>query len=464
MKNFILYFVLFIMVNAQEIPVHSIYNDYYEYQIDRGINWENNSSLSSARWQDISNPIVDSDKDTIKYFFELNYNLGVHDKKLGNSLGLYSHSLFKKYFYTYLYARVVSDVDIFPRYTGIPRDINRFGFNSGEVDMSGIGFDNKTFIFQLGRGRIGQGAGNEKIQLALNQNSPSYDHFIYGIKLNNWKLRFYNGYLETIDSANRYISGRSIEKKINNKMIVSFSETVIYSGENRSFDIAYLNPISTHLEIELNNRQNQTGTSSGNAVWQASIDWMFDNRLRFSGNLLIDEFVLDEIEKQSGKIHSLAGAFRLAWSPYDLNPFITFHASFISVGPHTYRHEIGDNNFVQRSFPIGWYGGSDSEEVIIGIKYLRKKQTIYNLDIRLNNSGENSIVNDPYMAYNDYNKTSNFPSGDAITSKIINGGINSKLSKKFSFQCKMEYKKINNNYNANIFIGLSYHFLDTNIF
>ena len=93
MKNFILYFVLFIMVNAQEIPVHSIYNDYYEYQIDRGINWDNNSSLSSARWQDISNPIVDSDKDTIKYFFELNYNLGVHDKKLGNSLGLYSHSL-----------------------------------------------------------------------------------------------------------------------------------------------------------------------------------------------------------------------------------------------------------------------------------------------------------------------------------------------------------------------------------
>ena len=36
--------------------------------------------------------------------------------------------------------------------------------------------------------------------------------------------------------------------------MIGLSETVVYSGENRSFDLGYLNPISSHLEIELNNR------------------------------------------------------------------------------------------------------------------------------------------------------------------------------------------------------------------
>ena len=35
-------------------------------------------------------------------------------------------------------------------------------------------------------------------------------------------------------------------------LVLSLSEVAIYSGFNRSFDIAYLNPISSHLELELN--------------------------------------------------------------------------------------------------------------------------------------------------------------------------------------------------------------------
>ena len=42
-----------------------------------------------------------------------------------------------------------------------------------------------------------------------------------------------------------------------------FSETV-YSGENRSLDLGYLNPISSHLEIELE-QVNNVGNNS-NAV------------------------------------------------------------------------------------------------------------------------------------------------------------------------------------------------------
>ena len=37
--------------------------------------------------------------------------------------------------------------------------------------------------------------------------------------------------------------------------------------------------------------------------------------------------------------------------------------SIISVGTNTFRHENGNNNFVQRNEPLGWHIGSDSREM-----------------------------------------------------------------------------------------------------
>ena len=37
-------------------------------------------------------------------------------------------------------------------------------------------------------------------------------------------------------------------------LIISLTEAIIYSGQNRGFEIGYFNPIGSHLEIELNNR------------------------------------------------------------------------------------------------------------------------------------------------------------------------------------------------------------------
>ena len=60
-----------------------------------------------------------------------------------------------------------------------------------------------------------------------------------------------------------------------------FSETIIYSGNNRSLDIGYLNPISSHLELELNNRLNTYGSSNSNAVWQLHFDFLLFERIGF---------------------------------------------------------------------------------------------------------------------------------------------------------------------------------------
>ena len=89
------------------------------------------------------------------------------------------------------------------------------------------------------------------------------------------RVRYIYGFLENVETnINRYITARGFEWTNKRSLIIGFSETVIYSGENRSIDIGYLNPISSHLEIELNNRLNIIGDANSNAVWQIHLDYL----------------------------------------------------------------------------------------------------------------------------------------------------------------------------------------------
>ena len=109
-------------------------------------------------------------------------------------------------------------------------------------------------ILQFGRGRQSWGAGND-IQLAITEESNSYDYGMLDLDFNKLKVRYFHGYLETDTlSISRYITGRGIEWNNNLNFLVSLSEIIIYSGENRFIDFSYFNPISTHLELELNNK------------------------------------------------------------------------------------------------------------------------------------------------------------------------------------------------------------------
>ena len=166
-------------------------------------------------------------------------------------------------------------------------------------------------------------------------------------------------FLENIDSHNRYLVGKGLEWR-NLKLIFSVSEISIYSGLRRPSDLSYLNPLSSHLEVEFNNRQNEIGTDSGNAVWQISTDLIPVKNIRFSSNFVVDELIFDKIELDSGKANGIAYSFRLAFTnELTNNSLFTFDIFYINVGSNTFRHEDGYNNFVHRSLPLGWEFGSD---------------------------------------------------------------------------------------------------------
>ena len=398
----ILLFCLLLKFNislAQEMA-----SDFFAYRYNQIIfesnqfAWEKNTSFGPLRYNDFDFMIKNKiSEDSLKLNRAIGLNVDFHDY----NLYAFQRISYKSKFYTYFYFRLVNDDNYHSRYTGISRKKSRLGLSSGEMDFAGMGYEDDNFLLQFGRGRQSWGVGGD-IKIGLSEYSPSYDYGLLGLKFGKYKFRYFNGFLENIDSYNRYITGRSLEWNNNKNILVSFSEIVIYSGLNRSLDFAYLNPVSTHLEIELNNRQNTLGVISGNAVWQFSVDYKFHRDLRIMTNFIIDEFVLDKIQLDSNKTNGLALSNKIIWNPPYIPENSNIFFSFIAAGTKTFRHEMGYNNFVHRGHPLGWVYGSDGYEIASGFNLFLDRQFLFISKLGKRIIGSNSTKNLPYLQNDDY--------------------------------------------------------------
>jgi len=317
--------------------------------------------------------------------------------------------------------------------------VERYFGRTGETDMAGIGYENDWMILQWGRGRQSWGAGND-IQLTISEDSPAYDYGLLSLDFGRLRVRYFHGFLEEESDYNRYITGRGIEWTNKKSFLVTLSEIVIYSGINRPLDIAYLNPISTHLEIEMNERQNESEFASGNGVWQASVDCLLRHNLRLSGNVLFDEFTLDiGHELEEGEGHSNAVSFRTVWSPMIFDDVYTsFFTDYIRVGTHTFRHMISYNNFVQRGLPLGWQAGSDGDQYRVGLNMFNNSNLITKLTFGGRRAGEETITIDPYEPYPHFQETP-FPSGAVTKTKFISGDLQWWWKQNVSFMAGLEW-------------------------
>ena len=402
MSRIFLFLLSLNFLKSQEIPNEFFQFHYEKILLDAGENWERSTIFGPSRFNHGKNL---NDSLTIKTRFGSYLST--------NGAGIYGYGFFsfKSNFHGYLYPRIVDHPDLFDRFTGVPRENRRAGFNSGETDLSGISYQNEWMIIQFGRGRQSWGAGND-IQLALSENSPAYDYGMLSLDFGKFKARYFHGYLETDSlSYNRYITGRGFEWKNREYLVLGLSEIVIYSGLNRPIDFSYFNPMSTHLEIELNGRQNSEGTGSGNGVWQLSADLLIHNDIRISMNYLFDEFTLDNEQIKNNKANSSAYSLKVLHTPINVkNAIVSFYCSIISIGTHTFRHQQGYNNFVQRNKPLGWPLGSDSRELKVGLNTFYKNSLITNIELGQREIGEGNLEESPYIGYTHYLKGP-FPSG-----------------------------------------------------
>ena len=306
-KKVIIFFIyLFVSIKCQEIPPYLINSKIKKIRFDVGKDWINNSTLNSLRFDNL---------EPSKLAYESYFSF---KKDVNYSLNCYNRINLPNYLYAYANIKLKSNsLNIFDNY------IDNYSL---EFDHSGIGYRNSWLSLQLGKGTQNWGA-NHGIELSLYEMSESYNYSLLGLDFNKIRVKYLHGYLEK-DSTNfnRFLTARGIELTDKKSIIFGISEIVIYSGLNRHLDFSYLNPMSTHLEIELNDRTNMIGTGNGNGIWQLSFDYFSKYNIRLSLNYLIDEFVLDKEQILEGKSDGSGYSFKIAYSNplNDKDEFILF--------------------------------------------------------------------------------------------------------------------------------------------
>jgi hypothetical protein len=374
-------FFIFQFLFAKDFSESFYIHNYKNISFDRGINWDSITSLNA-----VNTDYVYGNSPIYKNYFTVVTN--------GNSFHLRNlkYIKYKKNFYFYIYPE--------SRYL-IDTNKKKISF---QIKSNGFGFKNKWFFAQIGKGKEDWGAG-EDISLILSKKSKPYNYLMIGSDYGKIRVKYFHSFLERIDDVNRYLVGRIFEWTNKKSLILSFSEVIIYSGVNRQFDLAYLNPISSHLEIDSNNRSNIGSAIRGaNAVWQFSIDWIYKNKLRLSGNFIVDEYELDKKEINNGGGHRTGISTRLSYNFVNNNiHYLNFYLAQIQIDELTFRHASGYNNFTFNNNPLGWEHGSDANESTFGLKYSYNGKIISNLLVGKRRSGIDRLLENPYDENKKYN-------------------------------------------------------------
>ena len=413
-RTIVLFIVLNSNIDGHEIPDTFFNNIIKEAKFDAGLDWENNSLF---------------------YGYRYNFSdLGI-THNLENSIFGVRSSKEQSLFYNYNTFKLKSNFNIYLNYF-ISDEIKLVGVEEKKIfsfeSITGLKFSNKWLHLSYGKGTQGWGT-NYDITLGVNQDSEPYDYGALGLDFGYLKVNYFHGFLEQdTASNNRFITGRGLELTNNKSAIIGISEIVIYSGNNRSIDFSYFNPISTHLEIELNERTNLLGSGSGNGIWQLYLDFLIASNIRVSGNYLIDEFILDQEQiNDDNKASGRAYSFKIVYSPkISSNQILSFYFSKVKIGTYTFRHQSGSNNFVQSDKPLGSILGSDCIENKAGIRYMISEKFLTTFNLGQLMIGENNINKTPNTPYTDYTVVP-FPSGNY--QKVVF------LSQKFQFQFKTIY-------------------------
>ena len=471
MKFFIVAIIIFLTafsytVIAQTFPQDFDFSPRTEALLDAGALWDINSlyhplicirpdtavreskELNAFKWLDdylsdymeYANQPTDTSRIGLNVLFAtglgLNYQSGV--ARSFNDVAfqpyVWLQAKFRNHWYSRIYIRATNEIESLQHFSGVPRDISRFGLNTGEIDQSVIGYQDKWVNIEYGRTREIWGPMPED-NLVLSGGAPAYERLMAQLSLGRFTIKYQFGFLETIedeDFVNRYIVGKCIQYSNHKNLILGASEVTVLAGENRPIDLAYLNPFQFHLETDLNNRSTSASENYNNSIWAIHFDWLAFSNLRFSGSLAMDEFQIDWQDREQGSPDVMGYLIRTAWTPVK-NPLgLTLMGKYVRLDTYLGQHGYGYVNFVDRGYFIGHPIGNDADQVSASIRMVFSYPLMVEIEFGRRRWGENSLLSNPYSPFLDFVQGP-FPSGEKRENRYFAFRLNSQPIKCLSF-------------------------------
>ncbi len=252
-----------------------------------------------------------------------------------------------------------------------------FAFATGYVNFTPV----KYVSFELGHGKHFIGDGYRS--LFLSDNSFNYPYVKISTQL--WKIKYVNIWAEFQDitpsingdnlNFKKYGTFHYFSIQPTKFLTLGFFESIIWSGtdstgNNRGFDVNYINPIIFYRPIEYG-----LG-SSDNALMGFSIQVRPHRNHQIYGQIVIDEFLLDYFlgKPEKGWRGNKQG-FQLGYKYFNVFGLknLNFQTEFNYVRPYTYQHYRVNTNYGHYNQPLAHPLGSNFWEILGFMRYQNKR-------------------------------------------------------------------------------------------
>jgi hypothetical protein len=227
----------------------------------------------------------------------------------------------------------------------------------------------KLINIQFGNGRNFIGDGQRSLVLSDFSNNYNY------LKINtHYKfIQYQNLFCELVGDhlpvANirvprKYLAFHYLSLNLRKNLQIGIFENVMFGGRN-SFELAYLNPIIFYRAVE------QGLGSPDNVILGTTVKYNFLNRFSAYGQLVLDEFVFNEmfVNRQNWWGNKFAYQIGLKY----INAFgvknLDLQVEHNRVRPYTYTFKDSTANFTHYNQPLAHPLGANFVENILLIKY-----------------------------------------------------------------------------------------------
>ncbi len=235
----------------------------------------------------------------------------------------------------------------------------------------------KNINLQFGHDRFFIGNGFRS--LMLSDFSPAYLHLKAETKI--WKLNYMNIFgvqtADLITSGNsllgirrqyprKFMALHHLSYNITKNINIGIFEAVMLGDSSRAsnpVDITYLNPVIFYRSLE------QQDGSSGNAMVGADFRALFLKRFSLYGQIVLDEFLIDNI--RTGGWWANKYALQLGLKYFDALGIqnLDLQAEYNLVRPFTYAHDSNFTNFANYKQPLAHPLGANFNELIGVLRY-----------------------------------------------------------------------------------------------
>ena len=276
---------------------------------------------------------------------------------------------------------------------------NEFQIHQFDFNLSAI--LNKYILFSIGKGKNFFGDGYRS--LLLSDFAPSYPYI--KIESEFWKVKYVNLYSMHVDNYNgqenkKFSSTHTLSWNINKAINLSIFESVVWAAKDslnqRNFDVNYLNPIIFFRPVEY------SIGSADNSFLGANLKLRVFKKHIFYGQLLVDEFLLNELRSGNGWWANKYG-FQFGYKVFDLFGVKGLGAQieYNEVRPFTYSHVVSQQNYGHMNHSLAHPYEANFKEFLIRMRF-QKNNFNAELNYAYQRHGANTFGNyggDMFFSY-----------------------------------------------------------------